>query len=195
MGLMRFDPSRPAWLATTTLSMLVLGIATGSALAQPAGRDLGPTQESRSQTASTERKFSDLDDRDRVVAEIWGLSNEEMQRAKVLLQGPRAAFSVQNLSPVEALGIHARSDAERRRYAELFARAFHQDVERSLAWNSAYQEAIQRLYPNEPMVDFSGLPKVAAPVGSADALNVPRSMLLDNATPAPSSRVPAADRR
>ena len=179
----------------TALALLVLGVAASASLAQPAGRDLGPTQESRSQTASTERRFSDLDDRDRVVAEIWGLSNEEMQRANVLLQGPRAAFSVQNLSPVEALGIHARSDAERRKYAELFARAFHQDVERSLAWNSAYQEANQRLYPNEPMVDFSGLPKVAAPVGSADALNVPRSMLLDSTTPAPSSRVPAADRR
>ena len=43
---------------------------------------------------------------------------------------------------MEALGIHARTDAERRKYAEMFARAFHADVERSLAWNQAFTEAI-----------------------------------------------------
>lgn len=54
-----------------------------------------------------------------------------MLRAKVLLLGPRKAFSVENLSPIETLGIHARSDAERRKYAEMFVRAFRSDVERS----------------------------------------------------------------
>lgn len=141
----------------------------------------GQTQERRTQTATNE-----LTTHDRIVGEIWGLSTEEMARAKVLLQGPRANFSVENLSPVEALGIHARSEAERRKYAELFAKAFHDDVVRSLAWNRAYQEAITRLYPNEPMIDYSGLPKVSAPVGSADAMNVPRYMLL-NGGAAPSS--------
>ena len=174
---------------------VVVLAGAGLALAQTqASHEVARIQERQTQAGAAERKFSDLDERDRLVADIWGLTEPEMQRAKMLLQGPRAAFSVPNLSPVEALGIHARSEAERRKYAELFARAFHQDVERSLAWNSAYQEAMQRLYPNELIIDYSGLPKVAAPVGSADVLNVPRSQLIESPAPAPSSRVPSADR-
>ncbi len=185
--------------ATALLPLLLVLAGASPALSQTSqnARDIGRTQESHSQTSTSEREFSDLSDSDRVVAGIWGLSMDEMRRAKMLLQGPRANFSVANLSPVEALGIHARSDAERRKYAELFARASHQDVERSLAWNNAYQEAIQRLYPNEPLIDYSGAPKVAAPVGSADAMNVPRSQLINDASSfseAPSSRVPASNR-
>ncbi len=187
---MRPMPILPAAL------LVIAATAADFALAQQqADRPIGRTQEQQAHERSNERRFFDLDERDRVIAEIWGLNAEEMQRAKLLLQGPRAAFSVANLSPVEALGIHARSEAERRKYAELFARAFHQDVERSLAWSSAYQEAIARLYPNEPVVDYSGQPKVAAPIGAADVLNVPRLQLIETPAPAPSSRVPAADRR
>ncbi|MCR6480978.1 hypothetical protein NU688_32810 [Variovorax sp. ZS18.2.2] len=173
------------------LMVVPLALAVDGAAAQ--ARPLGTTQEQKTQTNTREVGANELTARDRLIGDIWGLSHEEMARAKVLLQGPRANFSVENLSPVEALGIHARSDAERRKYAEMFARAFHADVERSLAWNSAYQEAIGRLYPNEPIVDFRGLPKVNAPVGSADAMNVPRSMLIEGG--APSSAQPVREQR
>ncbi|MDP1165713.1 integrating conjugative element protein, partial [Klebsiella pneumoniae] len=59
-----------------------------------------------------------LQSQDRILARIWGLTDDEMQRAQLLLRGPRAAFSVANLTPIEALGIHARNAAERKRYAE-----------------------------------------------------------------------------
>lgn len=130
------------------------------------------------------RAATGLNQNDLVQAQIWGLTPEEMQRAKLLLQGPRASFSVTNLSPIEALGIHARNDAERRKYAEMFARAFHQDVDRSLAWDRAFQQAMQTLYPNEPVVDFRGQSPVVAPVGTADLLNVPRMQIIDPASSA-----------
>lgn len=148
-----------------------------AAPAHAQGTQTQRTQEQRTDSRSSEQSATALDVRDRMVAEIWGLSQDEMARAKLLSHGPRANFSVPNLSPLEVLGIHARSEAERRKYAEQFARIFHADVERSLAWNAAYEEAIARLYPNDKIVDFSGLPKVSAPVGSADAMNVPRSLI------------------
>lgn len=111
---------------------------------------------------------------DMISRQVWGLTAEELERAKMLLKGPRASFSVPNLSPVEALGIHARSDAERRKYAEKFARAQHEDTERVLAWAMAYQTAMQRLYPNEKVIDFTGLQTGTMPAGVADAANVPR---------------------
>lgn len=140
---------------------------------------------------STQVQSNRLDATDLLVAQLWGLSTDEMTRAKALMQGPRAAFSVSNLSPVEALGIHARSEAERRKYAEMFARALHDDVKRTLAFQGAFQEAMTRLYGNEPVVDFSRVPRVAAPVGAADAANVPRSVIIDVA---PSAGGPSATR-
>lgn len=151
------------------------------------------TQIGTSAQAPTQQGNTRQDAADQLTAQIWGLSSEEVQRAKVLLAGPRASFSVPNLSPIEALGIHARNDAERRKYAELFAKAVQSDVERSLAWNKAFEEAQHRLYGVQSVVSFAGLPKVVAPVGAADIANVPRDLVID---PAPSAkqkgtRVPA----
>ena len=82
----------------------------------------------------------------------------------------------------------------------MFARAFHADVERTLAWNQAFTEAMARLYPNESVVDFSGGQRVAAPLGAADALGVPRSLIVDQAPsaqplPRPLQQRPAAPKR
>ena len=51
------------------------------------------------------------------------------------MQGPRGTFSSPQLSPIEALGIHARTDAERDRYAKLFAQVTYDDTQRVLAWS------------------------------------------------------------
>ena len=167
-----------------TLTIMALLSITTCASAQ---QTLGKPETARTQVNQTHVNYSQLDDREKLLAQIWNLSNEEMVRAKVLLEGPRKTFSVPNLSPVEALGIHARTDAERRKYAEAFARALHQDVERSLAWNNAFAEAMQRMYPNEAVVDYSGVPKSNASIGAADALGIPRSVINQAA---PSSSVP-----
>lgn len=172
------------------LSLLALSVASGNASAQSASaataqrkvQEVSSTADTAAASAADAGGIQ-LNATDVLSANIWGLSKEEMLRAKILLQGPRKAFSVENLSPIEALGIHARSDAERRKYAEMFVRAFHTDVERSLAWNRAFTEAMARMYPNEPVVDFSRMPKVQASVGAADALNVPRSAIIE--TPGP----------
>lgn len=163
----------------------------GNAQTQATSTQIERTQTTGTQARSSASQSTGLDAHDRLLAEIWGLTDEEMTRAKVLLQGPRAAFSVPNLSPIEALGIHARTDAERRRYAEMMAKAVYADVQRSLAWDAAYQQAISRLVGNSPMVSFEGLPKVSAPTGSADAANVPRTLVVDPNAPGargPSSR-------
>ena len=136
-------------------------------------------QEVSSTAGRTAAESVQLTDTDKVGAEIWGLTNEEMIRAKVLLQGPRKAFSVENLSPIEALGIHARNEAERRKYAEKFARLFRADVERSLKWNAEFSAAMARMYPNDPIIDYSKMPKVEASVGAADTLGVPRANIIE----------------
>lgn len=167
-------------LSPVLLVLVILGNQVPAAAQQQTR-----TVEQQSHAVESVRAPSATAQTDQLLGQLWGLQPDEIQRAKILMQGPRASFSTPGLSPIEALGIHARSEGERRKYAEMFAKAFHSDVERSLAWNNAFQQAMATLYPNEPAVDFSGQAKVMAPVGTADMLDVPRTLIID---PAPSAR-------
>lgn len=82
----------------------------------------------------------------------WGLSEVEWARYEALMRGPRGRWSP-DLDPLMVLGIHAESDAERRRFAELTARQEHDRVERELAFQREYDAAWRRLYPNELRLD------------------------------------------
>lgn len=153
------------------------------------------TKIDRSQAQAAREGGLALENTDRVVAEIWGLSDDEMRRAKVLLQGPRASFSVPNLSPVEALGIHARDEAERQKYADKFARAVFEDVKRTLAFGQAYQTAITRLTAGTPVISYAGAAPAVAPLGAADIGNVPRHLVTEPGATGPSSRAQFATER
>ena len=182
-------------MAQAVAITLISAVLCSGALAQ--SRVMNQTQEQQTQTGESSqqrvaRLHSQLDANDLLVAQIWGLSTEEMVRAKVLLKGPRASFSVENLSPVEALGIHARDEKERTKYAEMFARALQADVERSLAWNRTFMEVQGRLFPNQSVMDYSGQEPVAAPTATADMLGVPRTLIRDPSSPA--RAVPAKKR-
>ena len=92
-----------AWLSgVIACAALTLADATQAQVA-------GKTQQARTQETSTQNVYTQMDDRDRLLGQIWGLTNEEMIRAKVLLEGPRKSFSVENLSPIEALACRALS--------------------------------------------------------------------------------------
>ena len=80
------------------------------------------------------------------LARDWGLKAEEWSRYQQLMRGPLGVYSP-NLDPLTALGIEARSDEERRRYAELQARAEARRAEKILSYQRAYDAAWRRLYP------------------------------------------------
>lgn len=188
---MRHLPPRTASLVIAMAGLVGLVGFVGAAKAQT---QQVQTRIDKVQPQAARENGLALDNNDRVVAEIWGLSDEEMRRAKVLLQGPRASFSVPNISPVEALGIHARDEAERQKYADKFARAVFEDLKRTLAFGQAYQTAITRLTAGTPMVSYSGAPTAVAPLGSADIGNVPRYLVTEPGATGPSSRARFAER-
>lgn len=92
-----------------------------------------------------------LDDR---VAGEWGLQPQEWARYRDLMDGPLGIYSP-NLDPLSALGIEARTDEERRRYAELQVQVEARRVEKLLAYQRAYDEAWQRLNPGMQRVNLS----------------------------------------
>src|SRR3546814_471820 len=58
------------------------------------------------------------------VTSDWGLQPQEWARYRELMDGPLGIYSP-NLDPLSALGIEARTDEERRRYAELHVQVQH----------------------------------------------------------------------
>ncbi|CAK7033069.1 TIGR03759 family integrating conjugative element protein [Saezia sanguinis] len=104
-------------------------------------------------------------------AKVWNLQIEEWARYQTLMNGPLGIYSP-GLDPLTALGIEARNDAERRRYAELQVQAESLRVAKELAYQQAYDEAFKRLYPNLlPVVGLDGSQNsvVSAAHGQADS--------------------------
>ncbi len=76
----------------------------------------------------------------------WGLTADDWKRFEELQQGPRKYWSP-NLDPLTMLGVEARSENERQRFAELQAKMEAQRAERELNYQIAYSQAFERLFP------------------------------------------------
>ncbi|HDG1692416.1 TPA: TIGR03759 family integrating conjugative element protein [Kluyvera georgiana] len=79
-------------------------------------------------------------------AQEWGLTAEEWQRYETLKKGRRGVLSP-GLDPLTMLGIEARSDEERRHFAELTVKQEFQRIEAELAFQREINSAWTRVYP------------------------------------------------
>ncbi|MFK7425040.1 TIGR03759 family integrating conjugative element protein, partial [Pseudomonas sp. Env-2] len=128
------------------LSALLLASVQWPAWAQQSAT--APARNAQSQERPLAARV--LDDR---VASNWGLQPLEWVRYRELMDGPLGIYSP-NLDPLSALGIEARTDEERRRYAELQVQIEARRVEKLLAYQRAYDEAWQRLNPGMQRVNL-----------------------------------------
>ncbi len=134
--------SRPTIILFVGVTISTVASPLESEAAEPASRS-AQSQNAQSQARST--LATPLDDSR--LAQDWGLKVEELVRYRQLMQGPLGVYSP-NLDPLTALGIEARSEEERRRYAELQVRMEGRRVEKLLAYERAYQEAWKQLHPD-----------------------------------------------
>lgn len=121
--------------------------------------DVASTGVKETGQAASSTARNTLSETDRVRARTWGLSETEWRRYEALMQGMRGSISPSTISPIEVLGIHARDEAERRRYAQVWARAMYEDASRILAFQHAYDVATKQLYPSELLIDINRLPE------------------------------------
>ena len=86
-------------------------------------------------------------------AKIWGLSETEEKRYLKLLNS-RSGIYYQGLrmTPVDILGLNARNDEERLRFAKIAAQQEAQKVSQNIAWNNAFYKAYNNLFKNVPVV-------------------------------------------
>lgn len=109
------------------------------------------------------------DTADHTAARYWGLTLDDYRRYQALMKGVRGAISDPRISPIEVLGIHARDDAERRKYAEMFARLMAEDTQRVLQFQLEYDRAFRRLHPKLVALDFGASAHNPQPMKTAFA--------------------------
>ncbi|WP_273217700.1 TIGR03759 family integrating conjugative element protein [Pseudomonas sp.] len=143
MSMQILSHAKPA-LAVAVLAALLIGLA--SALADG---------EATSDTRLSQQRDSREARSDEQLAQDWGLQAEDWIRYRQLQQGPLGIYSP-NLDPLTALGIEARSDDERRRFAELQVRAESARVTKEMAYQRAYDQAWKRLHPTLQVVTLTG---------------------------------------
>ncbi len=107
-----------------------------------------------SRTEASRMQYADDTASEETLAREWGLKVEEWSRYRELMRGPLGLYSP-GLDPLTALGVEARDDAERRHFAELQVQAEGRRAEKTLAYQRAYDEAWQALYPGLRPVGIS----------------------------------------
>ncbi|NNB36075.1 TIGR03759 family integrating conjugative element protein [Pseudomonas fragi] len=114
------------------VSLLTAGAAIGNPVATPSriqDSQIAPLGRSNSEQAAS-----------------WGLTEQEWTRFEQIQAGPRGFWSP-NVDPLTALGVEARTDQERQRYAELQVALEAKRTERELAYQNAYTAAWAKLFP------------------------------------------------
>ena len=106
---------------------------------------------SRTQSGAPTSSATQLEATERSRANEWGLSLDEFHRSQSLLRGFTGSVADTRITPIEVLGIHAKDDTERDRYAEKFARFMFDYVDRAMKFEVAYQRAARRLFPTIPV--------------------------------------------
>lgn len=84
-------------------------------------------------------------------ARLWGLEEAEWERYEAIMKGPRGYWSP-GLDPLTALGVEAKTETERMRYATLQVVAEFNRVESELAYQRAYNQAFKEQFPNRVLI-------------------------------------------
>lgn len=119
---------------------------------------------------STKSTQSQGESAEQANARYWGLTVNDYRRYQGLMRGVRGSFSDPKITPIEVLGIHAANDAERKKYAEMFARIMVEDATRIAAFQEAYRQAQNSLFPNLRVVDLKNVKVQPSPQKTLSAV-------------------------
>lgn len=92
---------------------------------------------------------------------FWQLTKADWNRYQEIMDGPQGRWTP-NEDPTFVLGQWARTPQELRRFAEAQVEIEKKRAERGIAFELAYQEAWNRLYPNLNVIDERKLASIRA---------------------------------
>jgi integrating conjugative element protein (TIGR03759 family) len=87
---------------------------------------------------------------------IWDISVDDWKRIEQIMLG-KGQFLWKDLDPITVLGLNARSDNERKNYAEKLAKLEFTNAQKVILLDRAYNKAFHALYGKLPVVDPSKL--------------------------------------
>ena len=104
-------------------------------------------------------------------SKVWNISSEDWVRYEQIMQS-EGKFLWKDLDPITVLGLNARSDSERKRYAEKLAKLEFDNAQKVILLDRAYNQAFHELYGKLPVVDPS---KLNIGRAKASLLSVPKA--------------------
>lgn len=91
-------------------------------------------------------------------AKVWGLTIDEEKRYVLLMQNTSAIYyNSLRQTPIDILGINARTQQERDHFAEISALFEAQKVSKNIAWNNAFYVAYNKIFKDVPVVGKTDL--------------------------------------
>lgn len=106
-----------------------------------------------------------------------GLTESDWLRYTELMNGPQGRWTP-NEDPTFILGQWARTDAERRRFAEIQVEVEKARAERAIAFSLAYSKAWNRLYPDLDVINARKLSDLRFVSDTAKLTNINKSQTL-----------------
>ena len=105
-------------------------------------------------------------------AKAWNLTVDEWTRYKAIMAG-EGKYQWANADPITVLGIYAKSQEERVRYAEMIARNEYRLQSGLIALNDAYVTAFHRLYGDKKIMDMSKMSALYRQNALQESLDTP----------------------
>lgn len=134
----------------------LLGIVPLLLIFLPVSFSLAAENEEKDKSVTTHTSIEKLNNQhlhiDGAGREFWGLNEVEWTRYLKLMRGPQGRWTP-NEDPTFILGLHARTDYERKRYAKLQVNIEKKRTEQELAFVLAVTQAWEDMYPNMPLID------------------------------------------
>ncbi|KZN63372.1 hypothetical protein [Pseudoalteromonas luteoviolacea] len=91
----------------------------------------------------------------------WGISQDEYDRYLYLKNNTPRGYFTPNSNPIYYLGIEARSEAERNKYARLIAKMEYENFEKVQEFSKLIQKHQSELYASEGVIDPNFLKEAA----------------------------------
>lgn len=97
-------------------------------------------------------------------ASFWGLTVEEWQQFEKIKEIGGRGYWSPNLDPLTTLGVEAKTQEERERYASLLAKKEFERTTKELEFQRVYDQMFKRLYPDMLPVELDDNPNFVAPL-------------------------------
>ncbi len=125
---------------------------------------------------------------------VWKLTQEEWSRYESIMDS-KGKYFWSDLDPITVLGLNARNEQERRRFAQMLARQEYENTRKLILLDRAFNKAFQQLYGSIPIVDLNRLNIASAKASLTPASTKYRGEPGDRWIVFASTRCPSCDKR